>query len=86
MGAYYCSCLCVFGTFINKQQLGASFRFPSIWQGSKATASLWVKLYPVLFVFRVLALSLLIIAAARPQTVDVSTRTKTNKGIVVRWP
>ncbi|MGB1114576.1 MAG: vWA domain-containing protein [Flavobacteriaceae bacterium] len=43
--------------------------------------SLLAKLRPLLFVFRLLALSLIILAIARPQTVDVSTRTKTNKGI-----
>ncbi len=36
---------------------------------------------PVLFVLRITALVLIIIATARPQTVDVSSRTKTNKGI-----
>ena len=40
-----------------------------------------MKLYPLLFVLRILALALVLVAAARPQTVDVSTRTKTNKGI-----
>ena len=39
------------------------------------------KLYPLLYVFRLLAIGLIILAIARPQTVDVSTRTKTNKGI-----
>jgi Ca-activated chloride channel family protein len=34
-----------------------------------------------LFVFRIGALALVILALSRPQTVDVSTRTKTNKGI-----
>ena len=33
------------------------------------------------FIFRVLALILIVLAIARPQSVDVSTRTKTNKGI-----
>ncbi|MDG2492491.1 MAG: VWA domain-containing protein [Flavobacteriaceae bacterium] len=36
---------------------------------------------PILFVFRIWALALVILALSRPQTVDVSTRTKTNKGI-----
>ena len=39
------------------------------------------KLRPILFVFRTLALGLIILAIARPQTVDISTRTRTNKGI-----
>lgn len=39
------------------------------------------QMVPFLIVFRLLALALIILAIARPQTVDVSTRTKTNKGI-----
>ena len=39
------------------------------------------KLYPLLYVFRLLGIGLIILSIARPQTVDVSTRTKTNKGI-----
>lgn len=39
------------------------------------------KLRPILFIFRLLALSAIIVAMARPQTEDISTRTKTTKGI-----
>lgn len=39
------------------------------------------KLKPVLFLLRLLALSAIIVAMARPQTEDISTRTKTTKGI-----
>jgi Ca-activated chloride channel family protein len=39
------------------------------------------KLKPALFVLRVLALSSIIVALARPRTVDVSSKTKTTKGI-----
>jgi len=39
------------------------------------------KLKPVLFLMRLLALSAIIVAMARPQTEDISTRTKTTKGI-----
>ncbi len=39
------------------------------------------KLKPVLFVLRLLALTAIIVAMARPQTEDISTRTKTTKGI-----
>jgi Ca-activated chloride channel family protein len=35
----------------------------------------------VLFLLRLVALALLITALARPQTVDVSTKTKTTRGI-----
>jgi len=39
------------------------------------------KLKPVLFLLRLLAISCIIVAIARPQTQDISTRTKTTKGI-----
>ena len=47
----------------------------------KTSSSFLAKLYPFLYVFRLLAIGLIILSIARPQTVDVSTRTKTNKGI-----
>ena len=47
----------------------------------KMGSSFLAKLYPFLYVFRLLSISLIILSIARPQTVDVSTRTKTNKGI-----
>ena len=47
----------------------------------KTGSSFLAKLYPLLYVFRLLAIGLIILSIARPQTVDVSTRTKTNKGI-----
>ena len=50
-------------------------------QGFKASKSVLAKLKPMLFGFRLLALSSLIIAMARPRTVDVSSKTKTTKGI-----
>lgn len=50
-------------------------------QGFKTTSSFWSKFRHVLFVLRMLALALLITALARPRTVDVSTKTKTTKGI-----
>ena len=36
---------------------------------------------PILLVLRLLAIALIVTALARPQTQDVSTQTKTNKGI-----
>lgn len=50
-------------------------------KGFKTSKSVLAKLKPMLFVFRLLALSSLIIAMARPRTVDVSSKTKTTKGI-----
>ena len=43
--------------------------------------TLRVYLRPLLFVFRIVALSVLIIALARPQTSEISIKSKTNKGI-----
>ena len=43
--------------------------------------SILPKLKPLLLLFRLLAIAAIIIALARPRTVDVSTKTKTNKGI-----
>ncbi len=62
----------------NKQQ--AELKISSI-KGFKVSGSLLTKLKPVLFVFRLVAMSLIITALARPRTVDVSTKTKTTKGI-----
>lgn len=58
----------------------ASLKMSSL-QGFKQTKSLLVKLKPALFVMRILALSALIIAMARPRTVNISSQTKTTKGI-----
>ena len=43
--------------------------------------SLLPKLKPLLFIMRLLALGAIIVAMARPQTEDISTRTKTTRGI-----
>ncbi|AJR03026.1 vWA domain-containing protein [Siansivirga zeaxanthinifaciens] len=50
-------------------------------KGFKLTSSLLPKLKHGLFILRLLALALLITALARPQSVDVSTKTKTTRGI-----
>jgi Ca-activated chloride channel family protein len=50
-------------------------------KGFKAQKSLLAKLKPFLFIFRLLALSSLIIAMARPRKVDISSQTKSTKGI-----
>jgi len=44
-------------------------------------ASLLPKLKPLLLVLRLLAMVAIIVALARPRTVDISSKTKTNKGI-----
>lgn len=62
----------------NKQT--AELRISSI-KGFKTTGSFWSKFKHLLFGLRLIALALLITALARPRTVDVSTKTKTTRGI-----
>ena len=50
-------------------------------EGFRSKSSFLSRLQPLLFVLRILSLVLIVMALARPQTMDVSTRTKTNKGI-----
>ncbi|MDX1545132.1 MAG: VWA domain-containing protein [Christiangramia sp.] len=50
-------------------------------QGFKVKSGLLAKLRPVLFFLRLLVLSLIIMALARPRTVDVSTQTSSTQGI-----
>lgn len=66
--------------FWKKNQQTATLKMSSL-QGFKGSESLLTKLRPGLDVLRILALSLLIIALARPRTVDISNQTKTTKGI-----
>lgn len=49
--------------------------------GFKGSNSLVTRMKPVLNVLRLLALSSLIIAMARPRTVDISNQTKTTRGV-----
>ena len=62
----------------NKQT--ATLKISSI-KGFQTTNSWLPKLKPVLFVLRILTLSLIITALARPRTVDVSNKTKTTRVI-----
>jgi len=50
-------------------------------KGFKSAPSLLVRLRPVLFIMRLLALAALTVALARPRSLDVSTRTITTEGI-----
>lgn len=50
-------------------------------QGFQQSPSILAKLKPLLFVLRLLALASLIVAMARPRTVDISNETRTTKGI-----
>jgi Ca-activated chloride channel family protein len=63
-----------------RKQQTATLKISSL-QGFKSAGSLLAKIKPFLFVFRLLALSAMIVALARPRTVDVSSKTKTTKGI-----
>ena len=69
----------VWYVFKHKQQT-AEIKISSL-KGFKTSKSVWPVLRHVLFVLRLAALVLLIIALARPQTVDVSTKTKKTEGI-----
>ncbi|MDR6844936.1 VWA domain-containing protein [Flavobacterium granuli] len=63
-----------------RNQQSATLKMSSL-QGFKGTDSLLAKLKPGLDVLRLLALSSLIVAMARPRTVDISNKTKTTRGI-----
>ncbi len=63
-----------------RKQQSATLNISSV-KGFKSQKSLLAKLKPFLFVLRLLALSFLIIAMARPRKVDISSQTKSTKGI-----
>jgi Ca-activated chloride channel homolog len=65
---------------LKRNQQSATLKISSI-KGFKSSPSFWAKLKPYLSVLRLLALSSLIVAMARPRTVDISNKTKTTKGI-----
>lgn len=64
---------------LKRKEESASLRISSL-KGFSYNSFL-PKLKPILFFLRLLALSAIIVAMARPQTEDISTRTKTTKGI-----
>ena len=64
----------------NRNQQTAALKISSI-KGFQTGKNWLAKLRPFLFFLRLLALAALIIAMARPRTVDESTRIKTSKGI-----
>ena len=72
--------IAVFWLFWKKQQQSATLKMSSL-QGFKGADSTLTKLKPLLDVLRIVALCCLIIALARPRTVDISNKTKTTKGI-----
>ena len=50
-------------------------------KGFKSEKSFLAKFRPLMFILRVFAITLIIIALSRPQIVEVSTKIKTNRGI-----
>ncbi|NNC50410.1 MAG: VWA domain-containing protein [Flaviramulus sp.] len=72
--------LAVLWYIFKHQKQTAELKISSL-KGFKLTNSWLPKLKHVLFVLRLVALALLITALARPQSVDVSTKTKTTRGI-----
>ncbi|WP_347172723.1 vWA domain-containing protein [Polaribacter uvawellassae] len=63
-----------------RKKSSATLTIPSV-KGFKAEQSIIGKLKPMLFILRISALCLLILALARPRNVAVSKKTKTNRGI-----
>ncbi|WP_395077179.1 VWA domain-containing protein [Flavobacterium sp.] len=66
--------------FFKKNEEKPTLKISSL-KGFKATSSLLPKLKPILFVFRIVTLSALILAMARPRTVDVTNKNNITKGI-----
>ncbi len=71
--------LAILWYFFKRNEQSASLKISSITGFSKT--SFLPKLRPLLFIFRLLALASIIVAMARPQTENISTRTKTTKGV-----
>ena len=72
--------LAILWYFLKHNKQTAELKISSL-KGFKVTSSWLPKLKHLLFALRLIALTLLITALARPQTVDVSTKTKTTRGI-----
>lgn len=66
--------------FFKRKEEKPTLKISSL-QGFKSSQSILPKLKPLLFVLRLIALSALITAMARPRTVDVSNKTSSTNGI-----
>jgi Ca-activated chloride channel family protein len=66
--------------FWKRKQQTAVLKISSL-KGFDTSKNWLAKLRPLLFVLRLITLALIIVAMARPRTVDESTRIKTTKGI-----
>jgi len=71
--------LAVWYFFMRKKDI-AVLTIPNI-KGFNAATSILSKLKPVLYLLRILALTAIVVALARPRNVSVSKKTKTNRGI-----
>lgn len=72
--------LLAFWSFYSRKKDSAKLKMSST-KGFKTQGSILPKLKPLLYLLRLLALTCLIIALARPRNVAVSKKTKTNRGI-----
>ena len=72
--------LIAFWNFYTRKKNSAQLKVASI-KGFKVSGGILPKLKPVLYILRLLALTALIIGLARPRNVEVSKKTKTNRGI-----
>jgi Ca-activated chloride channel family protein len=66
--------------YFKRNEWKANVKISSV-SGFKNSVSFWVLLKPYLFGLRLIALAFLIVALARPRTVDISNQTKTTKGV-----
>ena len=72
--------LLILWQFFVRKKNAATLTIPST-KGFKAAPSVLATLKPFLVLFRIAALSILIVALARPRNVSVSKKTKSNRGI-----
>ncbi|HSD15052.1 MAG TPA: VWA domain-containing protein [Flavobacterium sp.] len=66
--------------FWKRKEQSATLKVSSV-KGFKVTNTVLPKLKPLLFAMRILALSALIVAMARPQSTDVTNKSRTTRGI-----
>ena len=69
------------GWYIWKRKKQSATLTVSSLNGFKAAPSLLAKLKPVLFALRLLALGFMIVALARPRSVDINNKIRTTRGI-----
>ena len=72
--------LAIIWLFYKRNQLSATVKMSSL-EPFKQNRTFLAKAKPFLYVLRILALSSIIIALARPRSVDVTSKSKTTKGI-----